>query len=66
MNYWPNNRPKTPLTWTELYNECYRLSLAIRAIAEERNAFGGPSLDYMQGYRDGQKYLQDKLAKLLS
>lgn len=32
---------------------------ALSSVAEERNDFEGPSLDYMQGYRDGQKHLQD-------
>ena len=37
--------------------EEYEITLKI--IRDERNEFEGPSLDYMQGYRDGQKHLQD-------
>ena len=34
----------------------------LKGIGDIRNEFKGPNLDYMQGYRDGQQFLQ-KLIK---
>ena len=39
-----------------------RMERALYKIATHRNTFSGPSLDYMQGYRDGQEY-QAKIAR---
>ena len=34
-----------------------RMESALMKIATDRDLFNGPSLDYMQGYRNGQEYL---------
>jgi len=43
-----------------LQDDVQVLKDALRNIADSRNEFEGPSLDYMQGYRDGQQYLQER------
>ena len=46
-----------------LQDDCQTMKNVLGNIVELRNEFDGPSLDYMQGYRDGQQYLQE-IAKL--
>ena len=46
-----------------LQDDVQTLKDAMQNIANSRNQFSGSSLDYMQGYRDGQEFLQ-RLAKL--
>ena len=41
----------------DLVSKVDRMQAALIAIANDRNEFEGPSLDYMQGYRDGQEHL---------
>lgn len=39
---------------------------AVLPLVTARNDVEGPSLDYMQGYRDGQEYLQNELKVILN
>ena len=41
-----------------LQDDCLTLKGCLENILDSRNEFDGPSLDYMQGYRNGQQYLQ--------
>ena len=46
-----------------LQDDVQTLKDVLKNIADTRDPFEGPSLDYMQGYRDGQQHLQE-MAKL--
>ena len=41
-----------------LQDDLLTLKGTLDNIVSERDEFEGPSLDYMQGYRDGQEHLQ--------
>ena len=40
-----------------IWDQCAKYRDALNEIASVRNEFKGPSLDYMQGYRDGQEFM---------
>lgn len=46
----------------ELKEVTNRMERALLLVAMGRNDFTGPSIDYMQGYRDGQEY-QARIAR---
>lgn len=61
--YDPNGNPLTYGALVDLVNElqddCIALKGTLQNVADCRDEFEGPSLDYMQGYRDGQQHLQE-------
>ena len=65
--YDPNGNALTHAELCDLINVFQDDVLLLRGtlenIRDDRNEFEGPTLDYMQGYRDGQQHLQE-IAKL--